>query len=465
METLIFKLVEILGSERVIADHRIKESYNHIWTMDQPLHGKALVYPSTTMEVSEIMKICHQHNQSVMVFGGRTNLVGGTETRGDEVIISMEKLNAIEELDSNSRTITVQAGVILESIHQKVSEDRLMFPLNFGAKGSAQIGGIIASNAGGLRVFRYGMTRNLVLGLEVVLADGTIISSLKKLIKDNSGYDLKQMFIGSEGTLGIITKAVLRLYEAPKSRNSALVGINKYEQVVQLLKHMDGGLAGTLSGFELMWPSFYKAGTTAPADPKSPLSGDHPYYVLIESLGSHQEQDRSTMEKLLAFALEEGYIQDAVLAFTESDFSWFWKIREDVHACVSRCIVDQHFDISLPIDIIGDQLSFMQEELLKLEGVREVYIFGHIADGNIHLIVDKVNTSSSLRESINDIVYGPLKAIGGSVSAEHGIGLHKKAYLHLCRSSAEITLMRAMKQQLDPKGILNKGKIFDVSDG
>ncbi len=461
MEKLITEFVDLLGSDRVLSGSRLAESYNHIWTMDKPLVAKALLLPMSTIEISEIMKICFRHNQPVMVFGGRTNLVGGTETKGEEVVISMEKLNQITELDTVSRTVTAEAGVILETLHKRVGESGLMFPLNFGAKGSAQIGGIIASNAGGLRVFRYGMTRNLVLGLEAVLADGTIVSSLKKLIKDNSGYDLKQHFIGSEGTLGIVTKVVFRLYEQPQSRNSALLAVNDYSKVVQLLKFMDGGLAGTLSGFELMWPEFYSAGTSPPADPKPPLPQSYAYYVLMESLGSDITTDRERLESLLAQALEENLMEDAVIADTQSDLDWFWKIREDVHACVSRSDYDQHFDISLPIDQIGQQIGQIRSQLLELEGVNEVYVFGHVADGNIHLIVDKTNDSDRLKEQINQIVYNPLKAIGGSVSAEHGIGLHKKAYLQLCRTPQEIALMQSLKKTFDPKGILNRDKIID----
>ncbi len=461
MENILAEIIELLGGDRVLTERRLAESYNHIWTMDQPLKAKALLLPKSTLEVSEIMKICYRHNQPVMVFGGRTNLVGGTETNGDEIVISMERLNQISELDTTSRTVTVEAGVILENLHTRVGESGLMFPLNFGAKGSAQLGGIIASNAGGLRVFRYGMTRNLVLGLEAVLSDGTIVSSLKKLIKDNSGYDLKQHFIGSEGTLGIVTKAVLRLYEQPQSRNSALIGLNDYTQVVQLLKFMDAGLAGTLSGFELMWTEFYTAGTTPPADPKPPLPQGYAYYVLLESMGSDILADRERLEDLLGQALEQNLIEDAVMADSQSDLNWFWKIREDVHACISKSDYSQHFDISLPIDLIGQQLEQMRAALLAVIGVSEVYVFGHIADGNIHLIVDKVNESLELKEQINKAVYSPLKNIGGSVSAEHGIGLHKKAYLHLCRTPQEITLMQSLKRAFDPKGILNRDKIID----
>jgi len=243
MKTLIDSFVQILGSQNVLIKDDLKSKYVHIWKMNDGLDALAYLTPHTTREISEICKLCSECDQPIIVYGGLTNLVGSTETRGDEVIISMEKMNAIKEVDTINRTITVQAGVILENAQIKAKDNDLLLPLNFGAKGSAQIGGIISTNAGGLRVLRYGMTRNLVLGLEAVKMDGTIISSMKKITKDNSAYDIKQLFIGSEGTLGIITKAILKLTELPKSRNSAFLAFNSFEKVCDFLKYIDKGLA------------------------------------------------------------------------------------------------------------------------------------------------------------------------------------------------------------------------------
>ena len=457
---IIANLQELLGTDKVLLDQDVTERFHHIWHMDSPLNAKAVLLPRTTEDISNIMKICHEYSQPVVVHGGLTNLVGSTETNQNEIVISMEKLNEIEELDPASRTMTVQAGVILETIQERAKKTDLLFPLNFGAKGSAQIGGIISTNAGGLRVFKYGMTRNLVLGLEVVLADGTIVSSMKKIIKDNSAYDVKQLFIGSEGTLGIITKAIVKLVEAPKSRTSAFVGINHYDNVVKFLKYMDSGLAGSLSGFELIWNDTFKIMTGPTASVKSPLPYYYEYYVLLESLGSDQISDQNKIENLLATAIENGTIKDAVIAANESDLNWFWKIREDVHVLVSQCNHDQHFDVSIPIPLIGQTINKMLLDLKQIPEVENVYSFGHIADGNIHLIVGKEIQSEELIHKVNKVVYGPLQEIGGSVSAEHGIGVHKKKYLHLCRTEEEIQLMKTMKLALDPCEILNLGKIF-----
>ena len=251
-------LKKIVGEDSVLSDGQEKSRFDHIWKTNIPTNALAVVFPRDTIELSSIMKVCFENNQKILVQGGLTNLVGSTKTFKDEIIISLDRMNKIEEIDEKSRTITVQSGVIVEDAINAVNEKDLLLPLNFGAKGSAQIGGVVSTNAGGLRVLKYGMTRGLVLGLEAVLSNGEIISSMKKVIKDNSGYDLKQLFIGSEGTLGIITKVILKLEEKPESRCSALVALKNYDNVVNLLKFIEKGLSGTLTGFELMWNDTYK---------------------------------------------------------------------------------------------------------------------------------------------------------------------------------------------------------------
>ncbi len=459
---LISALRDQLGADKVLTGADLEDKYYHIWKMNDGLNALAYTLPSTTEDVSVILKSCNAHDVPVIVFGGLTNLVGSTEPQGNEVIISMQNLNKIIETDTGSRTMTVEAGVVLERIQQEAKNNKLLFPLNFGAKGTAQIGGIISTNAGGLRVFRYGMTRQLILGLETVLMDGTIISGLKKIIKDNSAYDLKHLFIGSEGTLGVITKAVLKLIEPPQSRCSAFVGINSYENVIALLKHLDKGSAGALSGYELIWGNTYRAMTSPPAHSKPPLPHGYSFYVLMEIMGSNQEKDNELLSHLLEQALEKEIIEDATLAHTQSDLEWFWKIREDVHALVVQCNYDQHFDISIPISDIGDAVSKMSQELEKIEGVEKIFPFGHVADGNVHFIIGKVSEDTSLKNKINDVIYSPIKALGGSVSAEHGIGLHKKQYLALCRTPEEIETMKKLKRTLDPKLLLNPHKILDI---
>ena len=458
---MIQELTSIVGENNILAHGKEKTRFTHIWKTDIPLAALAVVFPRSTEEVSAIMKLCHENNQEVVVHGGVTNLVGGTQTQEKQLVISLEKMNSIEEIDEKSRTITVQAGVILENAIDAANDNNLFLPLSFGAKGSAQVGGVVSTNAGGLRVFRYGMTRQMVLGLEAVLADGTIISSLKKIIKDNSGYDLKQLFIGAEGTLGIITRVVFRLQEKPQSRSSAIVGLDNYEHVIALLKFMEKGLAGTLSGFELMWQRTYIAMTSAP-DFSAPIPNNFPYYVFIESLGGDTTSDFNRLEDLIAEAFEKELIGDGVLAQSDRELQGIWKIREDVSVLADLAQFDQHFDISLPIPLIGKEIDAAVEQLEQLDFVEKIFPFGHVADGNIHFIIGKKENSPEIIDAINAIIYGCLERNKGSVSAEHGIGLDKKKYLSTSRTENEINLMRTLKRALDPKNILNPGRIISV---
>lgn len=458
---MIQELTSIVGENNILAQGKEKTRFTHIWKTDIPLTALAVVFPKSTEEVAAIMHLCNKHNQQVVVHGGLTNLVGGTQSQAKQLVVSLEKMNQIEEIDEKSRTITVEAGVILENAIDAANDKNLFLPLSFGAKGSAQVGGVVSTNAGGLRVFRYGMTRQMVLGLEAVLPDGTIISSLKKIIKDNSGYDLKQLFIGAEGTLGIVTKVVFRLQEKPQSRSSAIVGVNNYENVIALLKFMEKGLAGTLSGFELMWKRTYEAMIAAP-DFSAPIPTNFPYYVFIESLGGDSTSDFNRLEELIAQAYEKELIGDGVLAQSERELQSIWKIREDVSVLADLAQYDQHFDISLPIPVIGKEIDRAIEALEQLDFVEKIFPFGHVADGNIHFIIGKKENSPEIIDAINAIIYGCLQRNKGSLSAEHGIGLDKKKYLFTSRTENEINLMRTLKRALDPKNILNPERIISV---
>lgn len=462
--SVVDEIKKSIGKDKVITGEGIKERYPHIWHMDEPLVTSAILLPTSTEDISHICRICNDHKQQLVVHGGLTNLVGSTFTNINEIVISLEKLNSIVEVDEISRTMTVEAGVILEHIQNVASEGDMLFPLNFGAKGTAQIGGCISSNAGGMRVIKYGMTRDQILGLEGVLADGTIVSSMKKLIKDNSGYDIKQLFIGAEGTLAIITKAVLRLREKPISRNCAFIAFNDFNKVVSFLKYADSALGGNLSVFEIMWEETYKALTSLPSTSRPPLPYGSKYYVLIESLGGDTQKDKLQFDLVLEEALNNDLILDAAVSNSSNDNNWFFNIREDVGVLLHGEHIDQHFDISLPINVIE---KYVEETLAKLRATKKVYrsyAFGHLGDGNIHFIVLKESDDDELKNKINEIVYKPLQSLSGSVSAEHGIGLDKKRYLHISRSQAEINLMKTIKKALDPNNILNPSRIFDIEN-
>ena len=451
-------LAKIPGS---LTSLEAQSRFSHIWKTDEILLCKGVCFPKTTQEVSTIMKWCHKHQLEVVVHGGLTNLVGGTQTKPDQLVVSLEKMNRVDAVDLQNRTLTVEAGAILETVLQAAEKQDLFLPLSFGARGSAQVGGVISTNAGGLRVFRYGMTRNWVLGLEVVLPDGTIIENLKTLRKDNSGIDLKQLFIGAEGILGIVTKAVFRLIEKPQTRHSAILTTNDYSKLLQTLRYFDQTLGTRLTGFELLWKNTFHTMTAEDTPYQSPLQTVENYVVFVEILGKDSSRDVQDLQDACAYGFNQNWIVDACFFDTAAAQDECWKIREDVAALEIHAPHNQHFDISIPIDQIGTIINQIIQQLQSLEGVLGVYPFGHVADGNMHLIVGKQNDSQELTKQINEIVYQPLAAVKGSISAEHGIGLDKKLYLHLSRSQDEIHIMKNLKQLFDPKNILNPGRIFD----
>ncbi|HEY0648273.1 FAD-binding oxidoreductase [Phenylobacterium sp.] len=420
---------------------------------------RAVVYPANTEQVAAVLRIAHRHGAPVTPWGGRTGLAGGANADG-AIALSLDRMNRIEEIDTASATMTVQAGCILQVACEAAEAEGLLLPLDLGARGSATIGGNISTNAGGNRVVRYGMMRDMVLGLEAVLADGTIVSSMNRLMKNNTGYDLKQLFIGSEGTLGVVTRAVLRLRSAPTSQNTAYVATETFDHIPQLLRALDRGLGGGLSAFEVMWPAFYDLVTTPPAQGTPPLARGYPYYVLVEALGGDEAADAERFERVLGQALEDGLIVDAVIAKSGAERARMWALRDDVGQ-VNRKGPAFTFDVSLRISDMPAYVAEVDAELRKRWPDADNYVFGHLGDGNLHLLIWTGVRNPETKHAVEDIVYAPLKAIGGSVSAEHGIGLHKKAYLPLSRNAGEIALMKTLKQALDPTGILNPGKILD----
>jgi FAD/FMN-containing dehydrogenase len=334
-----------------------------------------------------------------------------------------------------------------------------MLPLDLGARGTATIGGNVSTNAGGTRVLRFGMMRDMVLGLEVVLADGTVIDARRKIIKNNTGYDLKQLFIGSEGTLGIVTRVVLRLRPLPASQGTALVALEDFESVIRFLGRMEAGLFGSLSSFEVLWQPFYDLVTTPPARGRAILGRGHAYYVLVETLGVDAERDAEQVLAALAEAEAEGLVSEVVVAQNARERREMWGLRDDVEQ-LNRNGPALHYDVSLALDEMEAYVARVQGLLRERFGVHECYVFGHLADGNLHVVVRVDEPGSS--DAVHSIVYGCLPASGASVSAEHGIGLLRKPHLSRSRSEPELELMRVLKRALDPKGILNPGKIFDV---
>lgn len=420
----------------------------------------ALVRPRTTGQVSTAVRICHEHRQPVVTQGGLTGLAGGACMLGGEVALSLELMNAIEEIDPVSATMTVQAGTPLQTVQEAADAAGFMFPLDLGARGSATVGGNLGTNAGGNRVIRYGMMREQALDIEAVLADGSVIGGLRKMIKNNTGYDLRDLLIGSEGTLGVITRAVLRLRPKPHAVSTAWCGVPDYESVTTLLRLAQERLPAGVSAFEVMWPSYYDFVLSRLPELRAPLDGRHAFHVLLESSGADPEGQAAVFEAFLGDMLEDGVLADAALAANESHAAAFWAIR-DAPGEYSRFIPGRvSFDVSFSIAQVGIAAQRCEERLRAQFPNATILIYGHLGDGNLHIVVQEPAWPASAAVEVKRIVYGVTGELNGSVSAEHGIGTKKLDVLALSRTPAELAAMRAVKAALDPRGILNPGKVF-----
>ena len=460
MTELLTALHEVVGNGGVLTGADVANRASGIWR-SAGIEAQAILRPRNTGEVSRILALCNAARQPVVAHGGLTGLVEGAVSAPGEVVLSLERMNAIEGVNAVERTMTVQAGAVLEAVQNAAEAEGLLYPLDIGGRGSCTVGGNIATNAGGNRVIRYGMTRDMVLGVEAVLADGTVVSAMNEMIKNNAGYDVKQLFIGSEGSLGVVTRAVLRLREQPRSQETMLVAVESFDKVAALLKAMDAKLGGTLSAFEVLWNNFYRLVTTPPAAQQPPLKQDYPYYALVEAMGGDADADRARLQSAFEEAYEDGLIADAVVASSEAQRQALWALRDDVEQ------VNQYqpmfiFDVSLRLSKMEEYVAEVNRRLGDTFGEYVNFTFGHIGDGNIHFGTS-AGSDEGAHDAVKRAVYEPLAAIGGSISAEHGIGLDKKKYLHLSRNAEEVALMRTLKRALDPNGILNRGKIFDLA--
>lgn len=431
------------------------------WLRPTPSRARAIVRPANTDEVSAVLKACFEAGQAVVPVGGNTGLVDGTQARDDEIQLSLERMAAIESIDRQAGTMTVQAGVALQAAQDAAAAEDLMFALDLGARGSATIGGTISTNAGGNAVIRYGMMREQVLGLEAVLADGTVLTSMNRMLKNNAGYDLKHLFIGTEGTLGIVTRAVLRLRPAPRSQNTAFVAVDDFSTVPQLLNDLGASLGGALTAFEVMWADFYDTVVDGSGRHRPPLPPGHPYYVLIEMRGGNPEVDAGQFEAALGAALTRGLIVDAALAQSGRERQDMWAIRDDIDGLVEKMSPTIAFDISLPIGNAADYAAAVNRSLSERwpETFRNT-TFGHLGDGNLHFLLTIGSDDVDELGEVMERVYRELTPYGGSISAEHGIGLEKRPYLRYSRNEAELALMKQLKRALDPGGILNPGKVI-----
>jgi FAD/FMN-containing dehydrogenase len=422
----------------------------------------AIVRPASTQEVSEILRLCSDVQQPVVTHGGVTGLVGGARTSSDEIILSLERMKQVEAVDTVNRTLTVEAGAPLQSIQQAAEDAGFLFPLDLGARGTATIGGNISTNAGGNSVIRYGMTREQLLGIEAVLADGTVISAMNDVIKNNTGYDLKQLFVGTEGTLGVVTRAVLRLRPLPRSRNTALVAISNFDRLGRFLGQMDSALGGTLSAFEVMWNDFYRLIVGNGEKHGLPVGNEHDFYVLVESTGGDQEADAQRFEHALQQAFEDSLIVDAAIAQSRQQRDDLWAIRDDIDGLVEGLFPPLTFDVSLSIPSMDQYVKDVKAGLKQRWPDFRCVTFGHIGDGNIHFGIGVGSLDEESVRGVEEIVYGELQSRHGVISAEHGIGLEKRPYLSHSRSPEELALMKTLKRTMDPENILNPGKVFEL---
>lgn len=453
-EILIEALRRELGARAVLTGDAIGERYRTDASLSGGCLPRAVLRPDTVEGIAAALRICNAAGQSVVPQGGLTGLAGGANPRGSDIVLSLDRFAGVEEIDRASATMTVRAGTVLETAQAAAAAEGLLLPIDLGARGSCQIGGVIATNAGGIRVLRYGQARENVLGLEAVLADGTVITALNKAVKNNTGYDLRQFFIGSEGTLGVITRAVLRLRPAPASRQTALCALRSYAHVIELLRRAQTRLPG-LSAFEAMWESYVRFNEEAEGirhfAERPALS------VIVEQQGSAEDADR--FETFLADALEGAVIDDALIAQSEKERDSFWRIREGHQ--MDRLLPQMvNLDVSMAIGALGDFADSCGQRLAQRFPGAHVSFYGHMSDGNLHVAFSLPEAAAEDLTEVSRITYDLVRHHGGSISAEHGIGTLKRPYLHYSRSEAEIGLMRRIKSVLDPGNILNPGKVI-----
>ena len=456
LDTVIAELKSVLDPSGMLVGEQVTARQAGIWRTDS-VSAAAICRPATTAGVADVLKICNAAHQPVVTHGGLTGLAEGAIATADDIVLSTERLTQIERVDTADRTLHAQAGVTLQSAQERAKEHGLMLALDLGARGSCTLGGNAATNAGGHQVIRYGMARDSILGLEVVLADGTVLDAMNSMLKNNAGYDLKHLFIGSEGTLGVITRLVMRLRPASRTQETALIACRDFSQIIALLNRFDLQLGGTLSAFEVMWQDYF----SVVARQGAPLPDHYPYYVLVEMLGSDPGSDFDRFVRAIEAAEKASELAEVVVAKSGAERDSLWALRDQVESTLEIGPA-QVFDVSLPLSAMAGYVEEVRARLDKYVPGHSTFVFGHAGDGNLHLICALENKTSEQHAVIERAVYEPLQALRGSVSGEHGIGLEKKSWLPISRTMPEIKLMQQLKRTLDPHGILNPGKIFDV---
>ena len=471
MQNFINQLSEVLETKYILTQDEDRAPYLTDWRKRFTGKAFAVLLPSTSNEVAAIVKLCAEHQIALVPQGGHTGFCGGAtpDNSGKQVILNLKRMNQIREIDIANQTITLEAGCILQTVQEKSAENGYLFPLSLGAEGSCMIGGNLATNAGGTNVLRYGNTRDLCLGLEVVTAKGEIWNGIKGLRKDNTGYDLRDLFIGSEGTLGIITAAVMKLYPLPVSQWTTLVACESIASTIELLALFQKRASSLLTGFEMMTRESLDLNEKHFPQMANPLQGNPPYTVLIE-LSDHESEEhvRQLLETILEDAFEKSIISDAVIASNLTQANSFWHMREHITLAQAEEGANLKHDITIPLSSLD---SFIREtdELMreKFPGVR-IINFGHLGDGNLHyniappLGADSKTFNETNEKLIHELVYGQVEKCKGSISAEHGVGQLKLDDLRGHKGEIAHNLMKALKTALDPQNILNPHKVVSI---
>jgi D-lactate dehydrogenase (cytochrome) len=465
---LIAHLVRIAGDKHVLTDARDTAAYATDWRKRYLGVPLAVVRPGSTAEVAAIVKACAETRTAIVPQGGNTGLCGGAtpDASGEQIVVSLGRMNRIRAIDPLNNTMTAEAGCVLVSLQQAADEADRLFPLSLAAEGSCAIGGNLSTNAGGVQVLRYGNTRELVLGLEVVLPSGEVWDGLRGLRKDNTGYDLKHLFIGAEGTLGIITAAVLKLFPKPRAQATAVAALQTPRDALKLLEHVQAHCGDRLTGFELISAICIELVRKHFPRVPAPFAASYPQYALIELSDTQGGPAVGEMlEATLADAIESGLALDAVVAASVEQAKNLWALRENVSEAQAAEGQNIKHDISIPISRIGDFIAATDARLAQaFPGIRMV-TFGHLGDGNLHYNVTHPEGGDEAAfiartEEVNRVVHDSVAEFGGSISAEHGIGQYKRGELVRYKSAVELELMRAVKRAIDPLGLMNPGKVL-----
>ena len=456
MSTLDERLKAIVGSRGWKSDPAELEPHLNDWRGVYTGHTPLLVAPGTTEEVAQVVAACAEAGVGIVAQGGNTGLCGGALPDGEQVLLSLSRLNRIRSLDVLYDAIEVDAGCILADVQRAARDADRYFPLSLGAEGSCQIGGNLSTNAGGINVIRYGTARSLVLGLEVVLADGTVLDGMRSLRKDTAGYDLKQLFVGSEGTLGIITGASLRLFPDPGETTTALVAIAESGDAVRLLGSLRAEVGDRIEAFELVSHRIFDTVARHLPDARLPLEETYRWYVLMEvATGA------DGLAAALHSAAEEDLVLDAVIAKNASESERLWTMRHSVGEAERRLGPALKHDIAVPVSRMQEFLTRGEQLVLERQPEATLLVFGHVGDGNLHYNVRlPAGPDSDAGRQLSDAIYDLVAELGGTFSAEHGVGIAKKAQLQRYRGDVEYDLMRRLKKALDPQGILNPGKVI-----